>query len=379
MCYPYLAMDDMGYMRRALRLAARARGRTSPNPMVGAVIVKSGRIIAEDYHRKAGTPHAEALAIAAAGEKALGSTLYVTLEPCCHTEKRTPPCADAIVAAGIKRVVAAMKDPNPAVCGKGLEMLQRAGIKTEFGLMEKQAALLNEFYIKYIITNRPFVILKAAMTLDGKIATPEGQSKWITGEKSRALVHKLRSSVDAILTAIGTVRADDPELTARLAATANMTLKTGFEPPLRVVIDPDLEIPPSAKLLKCPPETLIVTRQRGTKSENLEKSGIKMLYFKEKLELDWLLKRLASMGVMSVLVEGGSSLNARAFEEGVIDKVMFFVAPKVIGGRASYPVVGGKSFRGLSEAHRIGDVRVRRVGEDILIEGYLKRIGQEGL
>jgi diaminohydroxyphosphoribosylaminopyrimidine deaminase/5-amino-6-(5-phosphoribosylamino)uracil reductase len=355
----YIAMDDISSIRRTFRLAKKAEGRTSPNPMVGAVLVKGGRIIAGDYHRKAGTPHAEALAIEKAGQKARGATLYVNLEPCCHTEKRTPPCTKAIIGAGIKKVIIAMKDPNPKVAGKGVSELEGAGIRVVTGILEDEAKRLNEAYIKYITTKKPFVIMKVAMTLDGKIATPEGQSKWITGEKSRLLVHKLRSSVDAVLTAIGTVKADDPELTSRIKGGKN---------PLRVVIDPEFETPPDSKILKTPPETIIVTK----KDKYNDISGISIIKYKESLELNWLMGELAERGIMSVLIEGGSSLTAHAIYEGIVDKVMFFIAPKIIGGRDSYPAVGGRSFRALESAFKIRDMKVKRVGEDVLIEGYVE-------
>jgi diaminohydroxyphosphoribosylaminopyrimidine deaminase/5-amino-6-(5-phosphoribosylamino)uracil reductase len=357
-------MDDTRYMKRALGLASRARGSTSPNPMVGAVLVKGGRIIAEDYHRRAGTPHAEALVLGKAGRGARGSTLYVTLEPCCHTEKKTPPCTRAIIGAGVKKVVAALKDPNPMVSGMGLRELERAGVETVEGVLQEEARTLNEAYIKYITSKRPFVTLKAAMTLDGKIATATGASRWITGEKARLMVHRLRSGVDAVMTAVGTARADDPELTARIRGGRN---------PVRVLIDPEMETPLEAKIFKTPPDTILVTKSEGEKVHYREKTGIKIIKYKEKLELDWLMGRLAGMGITSVLIEGGSSLNARALREGVVDKVMFFIAPKILGGRDSYPSVGGESVRSLEDAIRIRDIRVRRVGEDILVEGYVER------
>ena len=355
-------MQDAIYMRRALSLARRARGMTSPNPMVGAVLIKNGRILAEDYHRKAGTPHAEALAIAKAGDKARGSTLYINLEPCCHMEKRTPPCTKAIIRAGIEKVVIAMKDPNPRVAGLGIDELQGAGIEVRSGILEDRAQRLNEAYIKYITTGKPLVILKIAMTLDGKIATPEGQSKWITGEKARKLVHRLRSSVDAVLTAIGSVKADDPQLTARFPHSKN---------PARIVIDPNLEIPLNASVLKIPPETIIVTRNAGDKADHLEKSGVTILPFKEKLDLQRLMEHLGKRHITSVLIEGGSSLNAHALEDGIVDKVMLFIAPKIIGGKDSYPAVGGKTFRKLEEAYRLKDISLRKIGDDFLIEGYV--------
>ena len=357
-------MDDESLMNRALALASKARGRTSPNPLVGAVMVKDGRIIAEGYHRKPSTPHAEALALLDAGEDARASTLYINLEPCCHTEKRTPPCTGAIIKAGIKRVVVAMEDPNPKVSGRGIQELEKAGIETILGVLEEKARRLNESYIKYITTKKPFVTLKVAMTLDGKIATPEGQSKWITGREARCLVHRLRSSTDAVLTAIGTVKADDPELTARIR---------GGRDPLRVIIDPHLRTPLNAKVLRVPPETIIVAREKESsdKVTNLERTGVKFIFFKDKLDLFWLMERLGEMEITSVLVEGGSSLNAHALDEGIVDKVMFFIAPKIIGGRDSYPPVGGKTFKRLDDAYSLKDMKVRRLGDDLLVEGYL--------
>lgn len=357
-------------MARAITLAARARGMTSPNPMVGAVLVKNGRVVAEDYHRRPGTPHAEALVINAAGERTKGSTLYVSLEPCCHKDKRTPPCTRAIIRSGIRKVVIAMKDPNPRVSGKGINELEGAGIKVRSGMLEEKARKLNEFYIKYITTRKPFVILKVAMTLDGKIATPVGQSKWITGEKARRTVHRLRSCVDAIMTAIGTVRADDPELTARIR---------GGRSPKKIIIDPELDIPAGARLLRMPPETIIVTKkmtgsakaEQARKISSLLHSNIRIISFKGRLHLAWLMERLGQEEITSVLVEGGSSLNAHALEDGIIDKVMFFIAPKIMGGRESYPAVGGKTFRRLEDAYKLKDLAVRRLGEDILVEGYL--------
>jgi len=368
-------------MRRALRLAARARGRTSPNPMVGAVIVKNGKIIAEDYHKRPGEPHAEALAIARSGELAKGSTLYVTLEPCRHLDKRTPPCTKAIMESGIERVFVAMKDPNPKVSGKGIDELRNNNIEVIDGVLEDEAKRLNEAYIKYITTSTPFVILKVAMTLDGKIATPEGQSKWITGEKARRLVHRMRSSVDAILTAIGTVKTDNPELTARMATEVRDSGNPIWNPK-RIVIDPDLETPATYKIFNIPPETIVVMKKvnggaRTGESVEIKKSllqdkGIKFIEFEEdKADLRWLMSRLGEMGITSVMVEGGSSLNSYALNAGIVDKVMFFVSLKIIGGKHSYPAVGGKTFRRLDEAHSLKDVKVKWLEDDLLIEGYL--------
>lgn len=367
-------MRDVFFIRRALSLAARARGKTSPNPMVGAVVVRGGRIVSEGYHKKAGTAHAEVIAIDNAGERAEGATLYVSLEPCCHKDKRTPPCTEKIIASGIKKVVIAMEDPNPKVSGKGIAELRDAGISVVSGILEEKAQKLNECYIKYITTGMPFVVLKIAMTLDGKIATPEGESKWITGERARRMVHRLRGEADALLTAIGTVRADNPSLTCRTGRNRN---------PLRVIVDPDLNIDMDSRVLEIPPETLIATKRAGVlsgwgnekaaKKEILLEKKVGLLEYEgEKVDLALLMKDLGRMGITSVLVEGGSSLNSYCLESGIVDKVMFFVAPKIIGGRESFPAVGGKFFRRLSEAHGIRAMKIRRVGDDVLIEGYLR-------
>jgi diaminohydroxyphosphoribosylaminopyrimidine deaminase/5-amino-6-(5-phosphoribosylamino)uracil reductase len=391
--------DDELYMKRALRLAAKALNRTSPNPMVGAVMVRDDMIISEDFHRKPGTPHAEALAIEKAGGKSKGSTLYVNLEPCCHTGKRTPPCTRAIVDSGIREVVIGMMDPNPKVSGKGILELRKAGLEVRSGILREKAERLNETYIKYITTEKPFVILKIAMTLDGKIATPEGQSKWITSGEARKLVHRLRSSVDAVLSAIGTVKADDPEFTARIR---------GGRSPIRIIIDPDLEISLHSKVLQVPPKTIIITKKfhglqfnnpslppfnspltkggyRGVregqvglsneeKKKILSDKGIEIIEYEgEKADLKWLMKRLGEREITSVLIEAGSSLNAYALEEDIVDKVMFFIAPKIIGGRESFPAVGGRSFRRIEEAYLLKDIKVRRIGQDVLIDGYIRK------
>jgi diaminohydroxyphosphoribosylaminopyrimidine deaminase/5-amino-6-(5-phosphoribosylamino)uracil reductase len=357
-------MNDEFFIKKTILLAARAKGRTSPNPMVGATIVKKGKIISQDYHKKAGDLHAEVIAINNAGENIKGATLYVSLEPCCHREKRTPPCTKKIISSGIKKVVIAMKDPNPKVSGKGIRALKNAGIEVISGVLEEKARELNAFYIKYITTGMPFVILKVAMTLDGKIASPEGVSKWITGEKARRIVHRIRGSVDAVMTAIGTVKADNPQLTARVKGGKN---------PRKIVIDPHLEVPLNADILKIPPETIIVTKAKNKKANFLYNSGVKLIYFKDKLELKRLMKMLGETEITSILIEGGSSLNAYALEAGIVDKVMFFIAPKILGGKESFPAIGGKSFRRLEDAYRLRDTKIKRVGKDILVEGYIQK------
>lgn len=360
-------MTDQACIRRTLALARRAEGLTSPNPMVGAVLVKNGRIIAEGYHKRAGTAHAEVIAIEKAGKDAAGSTLYVSLEPCCHKDKRTPPCTEKIIAAKIKRVVIAIKDPNPKVSGKGIEELTRAGIEVVSGILEEEARKQNECYIKHITSHIPFTLLKVAMTLDGKIATPEGESRWITGEKARKEVHRLRGRVDAIMTAIGTINADDPQLTCRTGR---------MKSPVRIVLDPDLEIMETAKVLNCPPRTILVTSERSSKKkrEQLQKTGVSIIeHAGSRVDLQWLMKKLGAEGIVSVLIEGGSSLASSCLEAGVVDKVMFFIAPKIIGGERSFPAVGGKTFRSLQHAHALTRTAIRRIGDDFVIEGYLNK------
>ncbi|MDI6800848.1 MAG: bifunctional diaminohydroxyphosphoribosylaminopyrimidine deaminase/5-amino-6-(5-phosphoribosylamino)uracil reductase RibD [Thermodesulfovibrionales bacterium] len=364
---------DISFMKKALALAAKARGMTSPNPMVGAVIVRNGKVISEDYHKQAGEPHAEALAILKAGDKAKGASLYVTLEPCCHLDKRTPPCTKTIINSGIKKVFIAVKDPNPKVSGKGFEELKKQGIEVVSGILEDKARKLNEAYVKYITTGMPFVILKTAMTLDGKIATPEGQSKWITGEGARKVVHMMRKEVDAILTAVGTVKADNPELTVRIRRQKTENRRQ----PERIVIDPKLEIPFDYKIFNVPSETIVITRRQNTedriqKEKTLIDRGVKVIeYESERLDLKWLMKKLGEMEITSVMIEGGASLNAHALQDEIVDKVVFFIAPKIIGGKDSIPAVGGNIFKRLEEAYQIHNMGARKIGEDLMVEGYI--------
>ncbi len=353
-------MTDLELMKRALRLAEKGRGRTSPNPMVGAVAVKDGKIISEGWHERAGLPHAEAIAIQKAGEGARGATLYVTLEPCCHTAKRTPPCVRGIIEAGIKKVVAAMADPNPRVSGKGFEALREAEVEVEAGLFEKEARRLNEAYIKHITTGRPFVTMKVAMSLDGKIATRTGDSKWITGERARRLVHRMRGDSDVVLTACGTVVADNPQLTARIK---------GAKSPIRVIIDPELKSPPGCNVFTTPPQTIVVSKRKLPKE--LEEKGVKALNYKGELSLNWLMEGLGRAGVTSVLIEGGSSLTGHAIEEGIVDKVVFFIAPVIVGGREAFPAVGGLGVEKIKDSFKVKEMRVRRVGEDLMVEGWV--------
>jgi len=360
-------MENKIFMQKVLELALKGKGRTSPNPMVGAVIARGKKIIAEGYHRKAGTQHAEIVALKKAGTKAKGATLYVNLEPCCHTEKKTPPCTKSIIKSGIKKVVIAMADPNPKVSGRGIKELKSAGIRINVGIMQKEAKVLNEAFIKFITKKEPFVILKTAQSLDGKIATARGESKWITGEKSRKLVHRLRNEVDAVLTGIGTVRKDDPSLTCRISGGRN---------PYRIIVDSRLQIPLNSKVLRHKDKkTIIATTNKAStnKIKKIIKGGNKVLVIKDrskKVELKRLMKELGKLNILSVMIEGGSSVNASALSSKIIDKIMFFIAPIVIGGIDAIASVGGKSPALLNKAFRVQNIKVRKVGQDILLESY---------
>lgn len=350
-------------MTRALKLARR--GRTSPNPMVGAVVVAHGEIVGEGYHPKAGEPHAEVFALKSAGARAKGATLYVTLEPCCH-EGRTPPCTRAVIEAGISKVVAAMVDPDPKVAGKGLAELKKAGIEVVCSVCEDAARELNQAYIKHRTTGLPFVILKSAMSLDGKIATRTGDSKWITGERARAYAHKIRSGVDAIIVGGNTARTDNPTLTARLP------LKVHY--PARVVISGSGEVPSDLKLFGQPGESIVACPECAD-SEALRKlaaAGARILTLREsggRVLIKDLLERLGKMGYLSVLIEGGGEVAAAALEERLVDKIVYFYAPRIIGGREAISSVAGIGSAEVEFAVRVEDMKIRRLGDDFVVEG----------
>lgn len=363
-------VQDIKYMQRALYLAARAEGRTSPNPMVGAVVVKNNEITGEGYHRKAGTAHAEVIALKAAGNDAIGATLYVTLEPCSH-HGRTPPCADAVIAAGIKRVVIACLDPNPLVSGKGLQILQEAGIETTVGVLQEEARQLNEAFFKYIQFKMPFIILKFAMTLDGKIATSTGDSRWISSEASRQYVHQLRNTCDAIMVGIGTVLKDDPMLNTRLN-------QPDTKDPIRVIIDSQLDLPLQSKIVRSAKEqrTIIFCHQRANpdRMELLKQNSIEVIPIagsRDELFLEEAFKILGEIGIMSLLVEGGGEINGYLVEKGLLDKLYCFIAPKMVGGREAPTPVGGKGIPVLNDALPLKSMEITRFENDILITGYL--------
>ncbi|QTA86399.1 bifunctional diaminohydroxyphosphoribosylaminopyrimidine deaminase/5-amino-6-(5-phosphoribosylamino)uracil reductase RibD [Desulfonema magnum] len=359
------------FMKMALNLAAKGEGFTSPNPMVGAVVVKDNIVIGKGYHEAVGKAHAEVNAIDDAGSAAKGAVLYVTLEPCNHTG-RTPPCTEKILGAGIRQVVVAMNDPNPDVTGGGNDYLKSHGVDVISGICEDEAKKLNEVFIKYIRTKRPFVLLKCAMTLDGRIAARTGDSKWVSGEASRKFVHRLRHATDAIMVGIGTVKNDDPSLTTRLDDMKGSD-------PTRIILDTHLSIPQNAKMLRSDSDadTLIITGDSvsADKRAGIEKNkNVRVVESPLKngvIDLDLLMDRLGAMGVTSLLIEGGGNVIASAMKAGIIDKINFFYAPKILGGDDGIPVCKGPGPDLMSDSAPVKNINVRRFGDDIMIEGYI--------
>jgi len=363
-------------MKRALSLAARGKGKTNPNPMVGAVIVNQGRVVGEAYHHQAGKPHAEILALHQAGPRARGGVLYVTLEPCCHTHKRTPPCVPLLIQSGLTRVCVAMPDPNPQVSGQGVQMLKKAGLEVVVGVLEEEAQQLNEVYRHWMTTGRPFVILKGAMTLDGKIATKTGQSKWITGEQARRDVHRVRGQADAVMVGIGTVVADNPELSARGSKNAS-TQRMGRQP-VRVVLDSHLRIPLKAKVLTWVHEqpTIVCTTAQASpnKIQTLKDRGIQVWVVPQKsgmVSLKAALGKLGKAGMSTVLIEGGSTLNASALHGGLVNQVRLYVAPQLLGGQDAKSLIGGVSPKTIGQAWPLVNPELKKIGQDWLVMGSL--------
>ena len=357
---------DESYMREALRIAEYARGRTSPNPLVGAVIVRDGAIVASGWHRAAGEPHAEIHALRMAGELARGATLYVTLEPCAH-HGRTGPCAEAVIAAGLARVVIALSDPNPLVAGRGIHLLTAAGIEVTTGICEDEARRQNEIFLKWVTTKRPFVTLKTAMTLDGKIASHTGASQWITGAAARARVHVYRNEYDAILVGIGTVLADDPSLTTRLEH------GTGKNP-LRIVLDSEARTPLDAKLVAdgAAPTIIVVSERADHRRVNLLRAcGAEVVTLgAQRVDIAALLDYLGARDITSLFVEGGAAVNWSLLAGGSVDKVHAFIAPMLMGGETAKTPIGGTGFDSPQTALRLRDVTVEQLGADILVTGY---------
>lgn len=360
-------MDDRRLMLRALRLAARAEGRTAPNPLVGSVVTAGGELVGEGWHHRAGEPHAEVLALRAAGARAAGGTLYVTLEPCCH-HGRTPPCTEAILGAGIRRVVAAMEDPFDRVRGEGIHRLRAAGVQVEVGLCEPEARELNRAYLKVMATGLPWCTLKMAATLDGRAADRHGSSRWVTGEPARREVHRMRDRHDAVLVGLGTARRDDPQLTARLRGARN---------PVRVVVDPRAELPPSSRLVRTAVSvpTLIAVGEAADTAE-LESAGVlveRVPIQGGRADLEFLFRRLKERSIHSLLCEGGPRMAGSLLELGLVDRVAWFVASRLLVDGEALPALVGSRERRIQDTLKLTRVRLRAMGEDFLMVGDVHR------
>ncbi len=357
------------YLRLAIKLAKKGLGYTNPNPLVGAVIVKNGEIVGRGYHHGYGLPHAEIDALRKAKEKAGGATLYVNLEPCCFFGK-TPPCTTAIIKSGIKEVVISLKDPNPRVSGKGINQLKKAGIKVKTGVLTGEAKKLNEVYIKFITTKKPFVTLKAAMSIDGKIATRTGDSKWITSKDTRDFSHRLRFQYDGILVGIGTVLKDNPYLNYYPPGNFKKKIKRFT----KVIVGSSAKIPLDANLFKNSRVILATTKMAPVnKLKKLEKRGVEILVLEKNKKVD-LLKLMEELGkreISNLLIEGGGAINESALRSGIVDKAYFFISPKIIGGKDAKTPVEGKGIKNLKEAILLKEIRYQRIGEDFLMEGYV--------
>lgn len=365
----FLSYDEK-YMRLAMQLAGNAIGRTSPNPLVGAVIVKDNRVVGCGWHRKAGTPHAEVHALNQAGELAQGADVYVTLEPCAHYGK-TPPCAKALVEAKVKNVYGGLLDVNPKVAGKGFKILEDAGIHVEYGFLQDELRKQNEVFFKWIEHKKPFIVLKAAMTLDGKIATATGQSKWITNETSRAYGYKLRDIYDGIMVGINTVIEDNPMLTARV---------DGGKNPIRIVVDSSLKIDINANVVQDKSaKTIVATTDKADKDKilKLQAQNVDVIVVdkdkNDKVDIEKLLDILGQQNICSILVEGGATLSGSFVAKKLVDKVYFFIAPKIVGGKEAKTSVAGTGILNLQEALALKDIQIEKLEEDILIIGRVDK------
>lgn len=362
---------DIKFMKKALSLAKKGEGHTSPNPMVGAVLVKNGKIIGSGYHKKAGLPHAEIEAFSDAmkkGNSIKAGTLYVTLEPCCHEDKRTPPCTEAIIREKIKKVYVSTLDPNPKVSGKGIEFLKDNGIEVEVGLLEDQSKKLNEFFNKFIVTKRPFVILKMASTLDGKIASKTGDSKWIGSTEQRKRAHLLRAKVDTILVGINTIEKDNSRLNVRLS-------NKRITQPIPIVLDSKLRISSDANIFEIHNSAIIATTViKEKKAKSLEEVGAKVIKVKKtkegKIDLKNLLRLLGNMDISSILVEGGSEVAASALKAGLVDKVVFFYSPKVLGGDG-ISMIGKLQKKSIKNAVNFKNISYTKFKDELMVEGYI--------
>lgn len=360
-------ISDVDYMRQALQLASQGKGRTSPNPMVGALIVKGNRIIASGWHKRCGTDHAEIVALKKAGKRARGARLYVTLEPCFHYG-RTPPCLDAIIKSGIQEVIIAMVDPNPLTHGQSITKLKRSGIKVKVGVLRQDAQDLNEVFIKYICRKMPFVVAKSAQSLDGKIATATGQSKWITSEQTRRYARQVRDGFDAICVGVNTVLRDDPKLSG---VKKDKRLK-------KIILDSSLKTPFSAQLFKDTDLSdcfLAVTQKASLlKIKQFQKKGVRVIVCPSKdggVNLGWLLKALAKEEITSILMEGGAQLIGNALKEGLVDKMFIYVAPKIIGDQNALSAVVGLNTFDVNKSIQLKKMTFHNIGPDLLVTGYV--------
>lgn len=364
-------MTHKDYMQIALNLAKKRKGFTNPNPMVGCVIVNKGKIVGKGFHRRIGFPHAEIEALKEAKEKAKGATLYVNLEPCSHYG-RTPPCTKAIISAGIKKVYAAMIDPNPLNNGKGIKELRKNGVEVEVGILEEEAKKLNEVFIKYITQKIPFVTIKVAQSLDGKIATKTGESQWITSEESRNFAKKLRNQVDAIIVGVNTIIKDNPLLNPKLEI-------QNLKPYYKIILDSRLRIPIEAKIFSKESlgKVIIATTKYAFKKKIRKfQAKAEILIIKDekgRVDLGDLMHELGRREISHVLVEGGGETIASFIERSLVDKVYFFISPKIIGGREAITSVEGEGIEKLNKAILLEDIGIKKIGEDFLISGYIKK------
>ncbi len=362
---------NIKYMELALKLAKKGEGMTSPNPLVGAVLVKNGRIIGKGYHKEAGMPHAEIEAFADAGKKGnkiSGSHLYVNLEPCCHTGKRTPPCTEAVIREKISKVFIGMSDPNPKVSGLGIKKLRRAGIEVESGILEEESKKLNKIYVKHITTGLPYVLLKMAVTVDGKIATQSGDSKWIGSERQREYAHELRNQMDSVLVGINTVLLDNPSLNVRIT-------KKKVSQPIPIILDNKLKTPLKSNIIKIH-ETVLIACSKDTKESKIkliENTGATVLPLstdkKGNIRIKTLFKKLVKMDITSVLIEGGSKVASSVIREGLVDELNIFYSPKIVGGDG-LSMISDLNIQKMEKAIRLKDIHIKKFGQEFMLEGY---------
>ncbi len=367
-----MKLTDVDYMRKALSLALKAKGQTSPNPLVGAVVVRDEKIVSEGWHHYCGGDHAEVIALKKAGARAQGAKLYVTLEPCSHFG-RTPPCVDKIIEAGIREVIIGMVDPNPVNNGKSIQKLKRTGVQVKAGFLENELEKMNELFIKYITKKFPFVVAKCAQTLDGKIATASGESKWITSQESRDYAHRLRSDFDGIMVGINTVLKDNPFLNARKK----------IKPIKKIIVDSDLRLPLKANLFKnTNPSDIVIATTKGApknKFDQLQKKGVNLIVcprasgIERRIQLRFLFKELAHREITNILIEGGGRVIGGALQEGLVDKLLIFVAPKIMGDQDALSSIRGLKINRIDRLIKLKDLTVKRISEEILIEGYVYR------